>query len=672
MYTTLSVDKILKVLEEDVFKPKKNSAQKTIHNIVGHDPRHLRPESREDMDRRIRWLSISQKRHRRRSTPPPPYEEVVPDVKQEPSPPVHEITHDDRHPLPSWEHYTFAPPVVCHPEVAPYPESTLSPGLPPEQAGPELFFQHYNPHAVDSQSPSTVTDGSSHGETVRDLQNRISGCSTVYATQITTLLRKFTIASESDLPRVSPGSGDFNRPDPAALDCSFALPGEFFQASQYSTTCFHETVQEQCWCGVAEAVRSLDDFWVRDGELAPAIRSVVDGPTVAGLRSRDRFDNTPLHLVAGREGLEMQLLGMVLMLDGDDLSAANTGGQTFLHLLAPSWFSSLSHPHSPLSQLLTHLRSVAPDVVFVSDVYGRTFFHRLHSFVTDPIILASVMQHYKRAAISRRDAFGSKPLILPTPLTSPLGRSTLSPTVEEASPVPNEDALIRHHEGLLRIVTASDNNPLVEDSEGRNGLHCLAQAIVDTKRIQELATGKRGLKRKMDQNGGVLAEESELGTRLRLVRGLLSRPLDVNHYDRQDGNTVLQAFITHIPDEQEDKARNLTAIFEALLAAGAHIEARNRLGETALLLAARLGRKIALSCLLEHGANVHARDSRGRGMLALLDELCFEAASLPLYGRLEACRVILTSKRQARRGVKIAPTLMDEWGASDDRRTRRV
>src|SRR3569833_537117 len=68
---------------------------------------------------------------------------------------------------------------------------------------------------------------------------------------------------------------------------------------------------------------------------------------------------------------------------------------------------------------------------------------------------------------------------------------------------PSEDAIIRHHESLLRIITASDSNPNVEDPEGRNGLHCLAEAIVDKKMMDEhrnaLSTGRRPVKRKFDK-----------------------------------------------------------------------------------------------------------------------------------------------------------------------------
>ncbi|KAL1898901.1 hypothetical protein Sste5346_003312 [Sporothrix stenoceras] len=572
--------------------------------------------------------------------------------------------------------------------------------------------------------------------------------------------------------------------------------------------------EKRCWCAIAEAVNAVaaedGSFWVlADGRLTPDAQAMVHEPTQQRhqLARRDRFGHSMLHLFASREGLQMQLLAMVLNCDDATLLAANTAGQTFLHVLAPGWFVGLHEPYSPLVQLLAHLRSrtrqpptissgadAADDpnrpgsgdaiahLIYATDVYGRSFFHRFGTFVSDPnVITNTIIQHYDRAALSRRDAFAHVPVAImgaggsvssgtdeygnwqqqsspPTkmhmkrqsiPSLQFLGQ-TLSPRYDDdgqnqnqtlvgGSPSPtatpalgggnvptvfsSEDAFIRHHESLLRTVTASDNNPSVEDPEGRNGLHCLAEAIVD-KRIMDdhrnaLSAGRKPPKKKtLDKkdpnavstsssssfmNGLLLGGESgsvsdgissgptysstspymnnpalggtqsllhtssdgaQMATRLRLVQGLLSPPIvvDVNHYDRR-GQTVLTAFVVHIADDQEDKAKSLVAILETLLSAGARIEGRNRRGETALLVAARLGRKIALTTLLDHGANVHARDAAGRGVLDVLDMQCRRQGrnNVALYGRLEACRVLLTSIKQLPLGVKQRPTLMDEW-----------
>ena len=55
---------------------------------------------------------------------------------------------------------------------------------------------------------------------------------------------------------------------------------------------------------------------------------------------------------------------------------------------------------------------------------------------------------------------------------------------------------------------------------------------------------------------------------------------------------------------------------EALLAAGADVDARNDRGETALLLATMLGRIDLAACMLAHGADHQLRDARGRAPLS--------------------------------------------------------
>jgi ankyrin repeat protein len=139
--------------------------------------------------------------------------------------------------------------------------------------------------------------------------------------------------------------------------------------------------------------------------------------------------------------------------------------------------------------------------------------------------------------------------------------------------------------------------------------------------------------------------------------------VDVHHYDRR-GTTPLMAFIEHISDDQDDKAKTLQTIIETLIRAGGPrcVEARNRRAETPLLLAARLGRKVALAVLLEHGANVHVRDVDGRGLLEVLDREVDSArarSDVSLYARLEACRVLLTGRRDW--GVQYKGGIVREW-----------
>lgn len=58
-------------------------------------------------------------------------------------------------------------------------------------------------------------------------------------------------------------------------------------------------------------------------------------------------------------------------------------------------------------------------------------------------------------------------------------------------------------------------------------------------------------------------------------------------------------------------------------------------------------RKVALTTLLEHGANVHARNVYGRGVLEIVDRTVRRRGreDVALYARLEAVRVLLTGRR---------------------------
>jgi hypothetical protein len=464
----------------------------------------------------------------------------------------------------------------------------------------------------------------------------------------------------------------------------YAVPGDFFSAPRLNCAGFpgQDHYGGKCWCSIAEAVSTEKSSWITPaGELTVRAQRVLSDPSPANLTTRDGFGNTPLHLFAALEGYQESLFGMVL--NSTHVGATNNAGQTFLHVLNLEWFTNVAeHTSSPLRQLLSYIRDSHSDLVYVTDVYGRTFFHRAHSLIRDSDMLATILSPFDPALASRRDAFGFNPFantnlggegpfIPPRPSRSPIREgspTSLKGRLSPGTPI-DEDSFVAYHTRLIQIVQSSYDNPRIEDEEGRNGLHCLAEAIMNPQSMndqrQAMSTG-RSLKRKYDrkdsapESGG--SSEGPLAARLRHLEGLLFNsqpPVDVNHYDKH-GNTVLITFLTLLPDDQEDKPRTLCTIIETLLRAGARIEARNRRGETALLVAARLGRKIALTCLLERGANVHARDVDGNGVLQLIDATCRHATEdLALYARLEACRVLLTGRRDW--GVVQEPDIITEW-----------
>lgn len=685
--------------------------------MLDNDPRYLRPESRVEMDKRISSLSVSPSRRRRnRKTQPPPYDDALVEVKEEPvsdsSPyeeldPVEqldcvEVKKEALAGSPELSELNLAPPSINPAMSSQYslPVSDTQCMAPPSVTATANSGQtKMTSKAPRRQSTVFSTSTEMSSPSVRDLQKRVSDCSTRYAKQISTILKRFTISSATDLTQPSPAILDrrpsmsdmdqpqASEPEPQEPDIfeafpepCFALPGDFINPQRLNCAGFpgQDHYSGKCWCSIAEALSEEKGVWLfPNGELSPGAQQVLEDPSQMNLATRDCFGNTPLHLFAALEGYQEPLFGMIL--HSANPGATNSAGQTFLHVLNLEWFADLKSLSSPLKQLLAYLRDSSPDLVYTMDVYGRTFFHRAHSVIRDSEILDGILSPFNPALSSRRDAFGFNPLantnlggegpFIPPrrgPLT-PLPEEVPSSGTRRNSPQTSndEEAFLAYHARLIQIVQSSFDNPRIEDGEGRNGLHCLAEAIINPQMMDDWRTSmntRRPLKRKYDKkdnpddnNEGPLAPR-----RLSLENLLRSRqPVDVNHYDKL-GNTVLMAFITFISDDMDDKAKTLSSIIETLIRAGARIEARNRRGETALLIAARLGRKIALATLLEHGANVHVRDVDGKGILQIIDSTCGLAkGELALYARLEACRVLLTGRRGW--GVVHHPTVVQEW-----------
>lgn len=724
VFTTLPIKKIIKVLEDVSFKPGANSAQKTLNNMLGRDPRYLRPENREEMNERIGGLSASSSR--RGSNPRSPLSQAqtqahgtdadaprsrassgVRDTATSESQLVDEAVcfgSGNRYLADSKSIFTFkasspssysqAPSQLSplHIETTWSAEGSVAYGSPP--AGPvESQFSFQSPgfapkplkHTTTMFSASTTASTPS----LRSLKNRMSINSTTFAKHVSSLIRQFTIGSDSNLVNsLNTTVADNDRPS------TKPLPGDFFTV--YSTS-EHEPAK---WQEVVDVLSKTPEFWVTPaGELSETAELYLQHPMPEYFSVTDCFGNTPLHLAAPFAQCAY-MLHLVQLCTAEQLCSSNTAGQTFLHILSPEWFQNLDDQSAPLLQLLFYVRGVCPAIVAQCDVYGRSFFHHMQAIVSDPTLMSIVLRTCDPSLLPRRDAFDTRPVIAEgnsfgstggprhTQALSPLPEEVVGSPVSASSPIQEMDMFTQHHAGLLRTVTAADANPMVEDACGRNALHCLAEVILgdgDTlQKRHHTLNARRPQKRKHDQMGGgktggdgadggpsTAAADGPMARRLGFLRGLLALPgMDVNHYDRS-GNTALMAFIQHLADQDEDRHRSLQTIFQLLITdGGARVEARNARGETALLMAARLGRKTALQQLLQRGgANVHARDADGKGALDLIDEACPRSkGDTQLYGRLQACRVLLTGRYKdewAAGGDQVlqSPTVMDEWRA---------
>jgi len=96
------------------------------------------------------------------------------------------------------------------------------------------------------------------------------------------------------------------------------------------------------------------------------------------------------------------------------------------------------------------------------------------------------------------------------------------------------------------------------------------------------------------------------------VTALLKAGGDPNLVFEQDGSTPLHWACNGTDSETVSDLERDLAVVQALLAAGANPNIRNKQGDTPLLLAARRGYKPIMLKLLESGADVNAANDRGR------------------------------------------------------------
>jgi ankyrin repeat protein len=500
----------------------------------------------------------------------------------------------------------------------------------------------HRPHHAAQQLSSA--EPLSDREGTHEIQRRVSDCSLHYAEQVSGLLRRFSISNFPGLdissaePNIEDSSAPITEPKTAVEpgDMMVSFPGGFLN--------------------VDKTQRDPKSWLEPDGRLSARAQQVLDGPSSANLSSTDAFGNTALHLVASLEGHQDLLLSILPR--ADDVSATNASGQTFLHVLDASWFVGCAEAKSPLRQLLTSIDG--SEIVYAQDMYGRTFCHHATHLVDSERDMTTILSMFDVTRIDRRDAFGVNPVdSLGTAGKKAVRTGAARPFLADESTQAGQSgsSLLSYHAHLVQIIQSSYNNPWIEDDEGRNGLHCLAEAILDQRTLEEQqqhSADDSGSSSKPRRKLQKRLPEDHLAARLRHLEGLLSIPgIDPNHYSTA-GQTPLMAFIEHIADDQEDRSRTLRSILETLVMRGARLEARNRAGETPLLLAARLARKVALQVLLERGADAQVRDARGRDVLEVIDEEIRNCAlvrqdadedeRLRLYGRLMACRAILTGK----------------------------
>lgn len=667
---------------------RKDAASKWLNALLGHDPRWIKPKTPDEEEKRMAGLKASCHRSKRRNHQPTAIESPNRGygTAYQPSSTIpHGLENLDgltldhsRSSLPTESDDStlanlpwFSNEPTLHPAYVPLSDPPAESSRRPRSSFATI--SHMLPRALGGQGAKRRDSGLTNStdlSATSSFRNKLSDATPKQVKAAFELIKRYTIPKSSEAD-VSPSSRSLptglfsqSRTGPTASP-RLIVPGDFLsidfilQAQGASNLPPNEATEG--WAKVAKEVSSAQNLWPSKGRCS--INS--DSPwelSALDTTATDDFGNTVFHFLAA-QGSQRALVDQIMQAEEQfptAIGSRNTAGQTLLHMLNQSWFDD----GSALDELLSRLNHIQFDILTV-DVYGRNFFHLLREHKLPPDRIRYLAHSFCIKILNRRDAFDRKPMI------SPLGRRIwrvaliyrLYPGRASGLHISTEDpasARIHSHTELLRIVTDAMSvdtqpNPDAEDSEGRNALQCLAEVVLGNLPIQKHANST---KRKLGDDMEPKLQDGHLSYRLELLGQLISAGVDVNHYDKL-GQTPLMAFVKHIPDGVKED-NDLREIITKLVQAGANMEARSRQGETALYIAARLGKKVALKKLVELGANVCVRNAQGLHILdANHQALQTATEDTHLYARLHACCAMLSGQLGERWKTV---TVLDEWG----------
>ncbi|KAF4632142.1 hypothetical protein G7Y89_g5988 [Cudoniella acicularis] len=710
LYSSLKPQDIPKALKDEGWLPGKESTTKTVKSLLDHDPRWLRPKNREEMDKRIQALSEGKAQRKLRRNPSQgieAFEPMIPITSAEFS----ETPLEDIVAFVSQEPLTFNQPSTFEdtPAELSFDGEDWEFAQASTQDSFDLGLNSNSSADEDNFNQTTLTMGIG----ASSLRRRLSQYSTTYVKAIARLLKTHSISDSSAASSAWPSySASIHTADSSEESIRSSSLGSMLQKKPpvlaSALLLLDRHIQRQgvclpglkahdckiCWCAVADAAEETD-VWVSRNGLLHSPDEYIEG-CHSGRFFPDKFGNTILHVLAARD---VDINGIVQVLAaGVDGNQKNTAKQSFLHVLPRRFLRTLAeNDWNGLMLLLQQLKKF--HIRFHDcDVFGRNFFHLLTR--TGNILGRNELQVLNFLTIRfspSRDAFGWVPAIEtggeidlnmryphnpvhdPSAPNAPsfIGENssaTISyqPLVEENSRtlallidgssgsteaksfvMKHKESFIIKHTRLVEIARIAFDVPTIEDPEGRNGLHCLAEASlslsIDSDKIPFTSSNKRKRNQSSFNNSSMRLE-----LRFELIQHLIYVGVELNSYDKQ-GNTVLMAFATNLLDGEDDK--NVAKILQHLIHSGANVHWRNREGETALHIAVRLGRKVATQVLLENGANVHARTLEGKGVLAVGEMHYFRAKEdPPLYSSILACMAMA-----AQYGAQAAPNLVQEW-----------
>ncbi|KAM0427082.1 hypothetical protein ACHAQK_012223 [Fusarium lateritium] len=676
LYTTLPLDKIMAVVHAkspDTPAPGKDSGHKTLNAMLNKEPRWLHPRTEDDMVRRLEELVLSPTRTSSTNNSiasPTQGSGSIPALNAIPTP--HLVRHAGTRvslEVPPFNQYP-------QPQQPALNRSAAHRQMEQRQEESSTFRNFL-------QRPTFMTTSTDH--TTGTLHRLLHDYPHPYVKTVKRLIKRYTAPLNRRGSSLSPISDEEpsvaswlnDRDAPGCLSHKpHYLPGDFLCIDELAQrhTCFPETEEHMklsCFCRAIEEV--MEPAWITAQGFSHAGDNALSFAIASGsFEQRDQFGHTLLHLMAARFMRDHLFQTILSGQDIHILNAQNTAGQTLLHVLHTSWFQ----PHNQflLQQLLDIMAQRGFDFS-ARDHYGRSFSHVLLLRDASAELRNHVLQLCKSTDYQKRDAFNVTPTyaVIPEPSFGIKRACTQAMDLDPPAPMSRQESSadpyhmndIDRETNLLKFISEAERNPRLEDSEGRNGLHCLAGATLSTVTIkQKYCLDENGepteRKRKDKITKDADSSTHRLELRFSLLEGLLGAGVDPNHYDLH-GNTPLMAFAAQLPEDNDYKFG--PEIIEALINFGAQVNARNRAGETALHIAVRCGHKLAVKRLVESGASVHVRDAAGRSVLEVADVKMesLRGQDAAEYAHLEACRAWLsgTSGHAVQK-----PTVLQEWATT--------
>ncbi|RFU72098.1 ankyrin repeat [Trichoderma arundinaceum] len=675
LYTTLPVEKIRAII--NAHSPdrtiKQSSANKRLQLLFDKEPRWLHPHDVEDMGRRVTELANSPTQLRAASEMQFPSSHQG----QDQSPLFGRSNHLEGSMMAGSRPSSASPSDECSESTHSNDACTESqPALPyalsgiPEEGASEIwgnrgdfadFDRSDSPFASFLHKTTFMTESSAN--TTGTFREHLQGYTEPYVQVVKRLVKRFTSPAlgQPGMPGQRGMYVDWDRDWIAgeaqystSTDC-ILLPGDFLQPD-FATRCAKVPGIAPSWLLLSQHAHFT---WVNQkGITNHAVSLLSDGITAQDAVLRDCFGNTVLHFLAVCAFPSILIQALKRVQYFNIINLQNTAGQTFMHLLN----CNKEWGKAELGILMNTALYQGFDL-HARDCYGRSAFHILSTLGVlrcELPLLGSDPREFPK-----RDAFGKTPLVIQLnrgiqdfaggPIQGTEHNAVYSTPDPALDPtLSNNPSLSKESRGLQKI-RASLMNPYYEDESGRNGLHCLAMATLSLESIQEkYKTGDLTQKHSSLHNNRHSGDSSEevLQFRFSILRNLLDSGLDPNHRDIY-GNTPLMAFAGALPEEDEYKIG--PAMLKLLILKGADVNARNRTGDTALHVAVRFHRKLAVRALVEGGANVHVLNADQQGLLAMCDMKLNKDPGE--YGKYSACRAWLSGQANAVQH----PSLFQQW-----------